>query len=69
MIPGNAQEIIKALIEAGFSQNVIALGAGVRQPTISRILSGTHKDPKSSVLMGLQRFATANLETESDGEK
>lgn len=51
------QELVKALIEAGFSQAAIAERAGVKQPTISRILSGEHTDPKSSVLINLKGFA------------
>lgn len=51
------QEIVKSLVEAGYSQAVIAERAGVTQPTISRILSGDHADPKSSVLSKLNEFA------------
>lgn len=51
------QELVKTLIEAGFSQQAIAERAGVKQPTISRILSGEHTDPKSSVLIKLKDFA------------
>lgn len=51
------QELVKTLIDAGLSQTEIAAHAGVRQPTISRILSGEHDDPKSSVLIRLTAFA------------
>jgi len=51
------QELVKKLIAAGYSQSAIADKAGVRQPTISRILSGGHTDPKSSVLIKLKEFA------------
>jgi predicted transcriptional regulator len=51
------QELVKTLVEAGFSQAEIAAEAGVKQPTISRILSGGHTDPKSSVLIRLKHFA------------
>lgn len=51
------QELVKTLVEAGFSQAEIADRAGVKQPTISRILSGDHTDPKSSVLIRLKDFA------------
>ncbi len=51
------QELVKFLTDAGFSQAVIAERAGVKQPTISRILSGKHDDPKSSVLNRLNEFA------------
>jgi predicted transcriptional regulator len=51
------QELVKFCIAAGYSQAVIAKRAGVKQPTISRILSGEHDDPKSSVLIRLSEFA------------
>lgn len=51
------QELVKELIDAGYSQAAIAEHAGVKQPTISRILSGEHDDPKSSVLIKLTKFA------------
>lgn len=51
------QELVQRLIAAGFSQAAIAERAGVKQPTISRILSGA-QDPKSSVLIRLSRFAS-----------
>lgn len=51
------QELVKSLVCAGYSQQVIAERAGVKQPTISRILSGDHTDPKSSVLIKLKEFA------------
>ncbi|WP_312165877.1 helix-turn-helix domain-containing protein [Massilia timonae] len=51
------QQAVQQLVAAGHSQAVIADRAGVKQPTISRILSGEHKDPKSSVLIKLNEFA------------
>ena len=51
------QAYVQFLIERGQSQAAIAKRAGVSQPTISRILSGDHEDPKSSVLINLSRFA------------
>jgi predicted transcriptional regulator len=51
------QALVKELIDAGYSQTVIGDRAGVKQPTISRILSGEHTDTKSSVLIKLKEFA------------
>ena len=51
------QELVRFLVAAGYPQAVIADRAGVKQPTISRILSGEHDDPKSSVLIKLSEFA------------
>lgn len=58
------QELVRTLIGAGYSQSVIAERAGVKQPTISRILSGEHDDPKSSVLIKLNKFAQEVLADE-----
>jgi len=52
-----AQEAAQHLINAGFSQVAIANRAGVKQPTISRILSGELKDPAGSTLVKLNEFA------------
>lgn len=59
------QELVKNLVAAGYSQAVIAQRSGVKQPTISRILSGEHDDPKSSVLINLHKFAQEVLPDES----
>ena len=52
-----AQEAAQLLITSGKSQQVIAERAGVKQPTISRILSGELKDPAGSILIKLNEFA------------
>lgn len=52
-----AQEATQLLVAAGRSQAAIATRAGVKQPTISRILSGVLKDPAGSVLVKLNEFA------------
>jgi transcriptional regulator with XRE-family HTH domain len=52
-----AQEAAQLLLNAGFSQAAIATRAGVKQPTISRILSGGLKDPAGSTLVKLNEFA------------
>lgn len=57
MTPLSAQEAAQVLVAAGIPQAAIAKRAKVSQPTISRILSGEHKDPKGSVLMALNQYA------------
>jgi transcriptional regulator with XRE-family HTH domain len=52
-----AQEATQLLIAAGIAQAAIAKRANVSQPTVSRILSGEHRDPKGSVLMALNKYA------------
>lgn len=52
-----AQEAAQFLVSAGHSQAAIATRAGVKQPTISRILSGSLKDPAGSILIKLNDFA------------
>jgi predicted XRE-type DNA-binding protein len=53
----SAQDAAQILIEAGFSQAAIASRVEVAQPTISRILSGAHKDTRGAVLVKLNDFA------------
>lgn len=52
-----AQEAAQRLVASGKSQQAIAERAGVKQPTISRILSGELKDPAGSILIKLNEFA------------
>lgn len=52
-----AQQCAQYLVAANISQAAIAKRTGVKQPTISRILSGEHKDPKGSVLVSLNEYA------------
>jgi predicted transcriptional regulator len=47
-------QIVAALVRAGLSQEEIAAGANVTQPTVSRIFSGKHKDPRYSVVEKLR---------------
>lgn len=54
------QMMIKKMVDAGFSQIEISKQSGVTQPTISRILSGAHKDPKNSVVEKLRDTMIAN---------
>lgn len=39
------QDLIQALLDAGDTQVAIAEGAGLTQPTISRLASGDHRNP------------------------
>lgn len=57
-------ELIRNLIRAGWSQEEVAASLEVTQPTVSRILSGKHKDPRYSVVeklrnlvLGLEEFS------------
>lgn len=49
-------ELVRNLIRAGWSQENIANAIGASQPTVSRILSGRHKDPRYSVVKKLQEL-------------
>lgn len=51
------QKHVEQIIKAGYSQTYIAEQTGISQPTISRILSGEHTDPKSSTASALKRLA------------
>ena len=52
-----AKQIIEALLEAGETQSSIETGSGVSQATISRILTGTAADPRSSTTAKLAAYA------------
>lgn len=56
------QALVEKIIESGFSQADIAKETGISQPTISRILSGTHKDPRSSVMDLLRSFYARHVQ-------
>jgi transcriptional regulator with XRE-family HTH domain len=64
MLLRTAQESAQILVTAGFSQAAIAERANVKQPTISRILSGEHKDPKGSVVISLNDFVEEIISTD-----
>lgn len=49
-------ELVVALIRAGWSQESIATSVEATQPTISRILSGKHKDPRYSIVKKLRNL-------------
>ncbi len=55
-------ELVRIIIRAGWSQEEIAASVNVAQPTISRILSGQHKDPRYSVVEKLRELAISLLE-------
>lgn len=59
-------ELVLDLRRSGWSQEQIAVATGVSQPTICRILSGQHKDPRYSVVERLRELVL-NL-TELTGE-
>ncbi len=44
------------LIEIGLTENAIAKGIKTHQSTVSRILSGKIKDPKSSILIAIEQL-------------
>lgn len=49
-------ELVCTLIRAGWSQEQIAAATDVSQPTICRIYSGKHKDPRYSVVEKLRQL-------------
>ncbi len=50
------EDLIVALIRAGWRQDAIADAVGASQPSISRILSGAHKDPGYQLVDKLRRL-------------
>ncbi|SPP31309.1 hypothetical protein ARAF_0428 [Arsenophonus endosymbiont of Aleurodicus floccissimus] len=49
-------EIVKALLELGLTQLEIEANTGIKQPSISRILTGKNKDPRISTMVALEKF-------------
>jgi len=52
-----AKDDLEALEKAGFTQTFISGRTKISQPTLSRILSGNHKDPKSSTTAAIRKLA------------
>lgn len=48
--------LVRTLLKAGWSQDAIAHEVEATQPTISRILSGRHADPRYSVVEKLREL-------------
>lgn len=49
-------ELVRTLIRARWSQEDIAAAIEATQPTVSRILSGKHKDPRYSIVKKLRNL-------------
>ncbi|EKY2755705.1 transcriptional regulator [Escherichia coli] len=50
------QEMVKSLIDSGYTQNQIAEIAGVKQSSISRLLTGGHSDPRFSTVRAIEKL-------------
>jgi len=55
-------ELVRTILREGWSQEQLAASVDVTQATISRILSGQHKDPRYSVVEKLRETAAKLLE-------
>jgi hypothetical protein len=51
-----AHDILKKLSESGESDTEIANATGIPQPTISRIRSGAHADPRESTAIKIRAY-------------
>ncbi|EJG4124410.1 helix-turn-helix domain-containing protein [Escherichia coli] len=49
------QEMVKSLIDS-YTQNQIAEIAGVKQSSISRLLTGVHSDPRFSTVRAIEKL-------------
>lgn len=49
-------KLILSLIRSGWSQTQIAVAVDTSQATVSRILSGAHRDPRHSLVEKLRRL-------------
>lgn len=50
------QEMVKSLIDSGYTQNQIAEIAGVKQSSISRLLTRVHSDPRFSTVRAIEKL-------------
>ena len=50
------QEMVKSLIDSGYTQNQIAEIAGVKQSSISRLPTGVHSDPRFSTVRAIEKL-------------
>ncbi|MEN3259077.1 helix-turn-helix transcriptional regulator [Sodalis endosymbiont of Spalangia cameroni] len=50
------QEVVRSLLELGFTQKDLEKDTGVKQPSISRILTGKNADPRISTVRALEQF-------------
>lgn len=57
----DVREMLKTLLENGYTEEAIAKGVSVNQSTISRILRGVIRDPKASIAIKISSL----LEDES----
>ncbi|MDC9623609.1 helix-turn-helix transcriptional regulator [Xenorhabdus sp. XENO-7] len=55
------QELIKKIINAGFTQSQIAEQIGISQASLSRILTGTSLDPRLSTVRAIEKFYNENV--------
>ncbi|EES1934954.1 transcriptional regulator [Escherichia coli] len=50
------QEMVKSLIDSGYTQNQIAEITGVKQSSISRLRTGVHSDPRFSTVRAIEKL-------------
>ncbi len=58
-----SQEVVRALLALGFTQKDLEKDTGVKQPSISRILTGKNGDPRISTVRALEQFYLAQIAT------
>lgn len=50
------KDMVRSLIDAGFTQTQIAEATGVAQSSICRLLTGVHTDPRLSTVRALENM-------------
>ncbi|MHA3258798.1 helix-turn-helix domain-containing protein [Yersinia pseudotuberculosis] len=60
------QEMVKSLIHAGYTQSQIAKEVGVKQSSVSRLLTGVHTDPRFSTVRALEVFLLKTKERSTE---
>ncbi|WGM07552.1 helix-turn-helix transcriptional regulator [Arsenophonus nasoniae] len=59
-------EIVKALLALGLTQSEIEANTGIKQPSISRILTGKTKDSRISTMVALEKFYLKKMTNSSN---
>ncbi|WP_179038253.1 helix-turn-helix transcriptional regulator [Limnobaculum xujianqingii] len=55
------QEMVKSLVDAGYTQHQIAENIGVQQSSVSRMLTGVHTDPRFSTVRALEELYSERI--------
>lgn len=61
MIELTPKEIVKSLIDSGYTQVQIAKATGIKQSSVSRLFTGVHTNPRLSTIRAIENLYTLNI--------